>query len=141
LYERPVNRFVAGFIGSPAMNFIEGRLVREDGLRFVSTDGRIAFPLKAATAAGIAGPADVTAGIRPEHLRRVSDTDPAGMPMTVDVVEPMGNELILYARTDDHEVVARVPPDSPPEPGSIIRLAVDERRVHLFDATTGAALR
>ncbi|MGH7501756.1 MAG: ABC transporter ATP-binding protein [Longimicrobiales bacterium] len=141
LYERPVNRFVAGFIGSPAMNFIDGRIEQDGGLRFVSSDRVIALVLDAGAARTVSLPADVTLGVRPEHIALAGPQDADAVPVTLDVVEPMGNELILYARTGDHEVVARVPPGVPPEPGSVIRLTLDTRRIHVFDAKSGAALR
>jgi multiple sugar transport system ATP-binding protein len=139
LYERPVNRFVAGFIGSPAMNFIEGRLVRDGQAHFVSADGHVRFAVDDRIVQA-QSPDSVTAGIRPEHLRLVSESDPARVSAILDVVEPMGNELILYARTDGHELVARVPPAKPPEPGSTIHLGIDSARVHLFDGANGKAI-
>jgi multiple sugar transport system ATP-binding protein len=138
LYERPLNRFVAGFIGSPAMNFVDGRLVRENGVHFVSTDGRIRFVVNDVPANAAAF---VTAGIRPEHLRLAPAGDERAVAATLDVVEPMGNELILYARTEGHELVARVPPVRPPEPGTTVHLTVDSDQAHLFDGESGVTLR
>jgi multiple sugar transport system ATP-binding protein len=138
LYERPLNRFVAGFIGSPAMNFVDGRLVRENGVHFVSTDGRIRFVVNDVPANAAAF---VTAGIRPEHLRLAPAGDESAVAATLDVVEPMGNELILYARTEGHELVARVPPVRPPEPGTTVQLTVDSAHAHLFDGESGVTLR
>ncbi len=136
LYERPRNRFVAGFIGSPAMNFIEGAMVRDDGLRFASTDGRISVPMPNPPS----GVADgrVTLGVRPEDLRVADATrgDAAPIRMRIDLVEPMGNEIFLHGSAGGAELTARVTPQRLPALGQEIALTVDPARVHFFDAAT-----
>ena len=157
LYGRPVNRFVAGFIGSPAMNFIEGRLVDEGGpgeggaLTFVA-DGEgdaLRVPLAAGYAARLAGYAGraVTLGVRPEDLSVAGPDGTAShtsSAWTVDVLEPMGNEVVVYAHAGSgagtHNVVARVAPQPLPEPGEPLALALDGSKLHFFDAETERAL-
>jgi multiple sugar transport system ATP-binding protein len=146
LYKRPVNRFVAGFIGSPAMNFIEGRLEREDGEYFVTPDREIRLRVNGRWPRSFAGETGkgVILGIRPEDISVAGSTGANGMRplvcMTLDIVEPMGNEMFLYARNAEHAVVARVPPQDLPPLGSEIQLAFDLEKAHLFDAAGEEAI-
>ena len=127
LYRKPANRFVAGFIGSPPMNFLEGRM--ENG-KFVTLDGSITIP--ATGSAATAGRTFVL-GVRPEHL-----TIGPGARFTLDLVEPVGNEVFLYATAGANQVVARIAPRDLPPIGSAIELAFDPEHMHFFDAQTGA---
>jgi multiple sugar transport system ATP-binding protein len=146
LYNQPANRFVAGFIGSPAMNFITGRLTRSDGLRLVlpATDATLALPAgyEAALAGHVDG--DVVLGCRPESLFAAHGRPPAAplaeLALTVAVVEPLGNEIFVYAHAGPTRITARVAPQPLPGPGERIALALDLRRLHFFDAETGDAL-
>jgi multiple sugar transport system ATP-binding protein len=137
LYRHPVNRFVAGFIGSPAMNFITGTLARSGGLRFVAEDGGIAFPLPDAFAPRLASHDGkrVIAGIRPEDIDVAGDGQPgrATVRVRLDAVEPMGNETFLHARAGAQELTARVAPVQLPEPGKEVDLSLDLAKLHLFD--------
>ena len=143
LYNTPANRFVAGFIGSPSMNFVEGRLEGQGtGAAFVAPGVHAALsPALAARVAGRVGQA-VTLGIRPEdlYLANVPQDRPRALQLDLDAVEPMGNEIVLYARRASIDVVARVEPQAVPEPGRPVSLAVDLDKVHLFDAETGVSL-
>ncbi|MGH7505972.1 MAG: ABC transporter ATP-binding protein [Longimicrobiales bacterium] len=147
LYERPVNRFVAGFIGSPAMNFIEGTVEDHGGeLVFRGLDGRLAVPLPRG------GDGQVEAlrgrllllGIRPEDLYLAAGPyvpEPSSpLDVRIEVVEPMGNEVFLYAGAEDREIVARVAPHPLPRPDETVRLALDSGRIHLFDAESGVVI-
>jgi multiple sugar transport system ATP-binding protein len=156
LYERPANRFVAGFIGSPAMNFFNATMHRDDagaGLELRAFAGRLSIPLEGAAAVALdratAGPSDhaasdeIVVGIRPENIYvagglhlppRVAEVD-----LTLDAVEPMGSEIVLYAGDEGEDIVARVAPQPLPGPEQRIRLAFDIDRLHLFEAT-GASL-
>jgi multiple sugar transport system ATP-binding protein len=144
LYAHPVNRFVAGFIGSPAMNFIEGRLTSDGGtLAFVAEADALRLPLTDRYAARLAGYAGrpVTLGVRPEDVAVAKGTDgEVASRWTVDVLEPMGNEVVVYAHTGPHNVVARVAPQVLPEPGKALDLTLDESKLHFFDAETEQAL-
>jgi multiple sugar transport system ATP-binding protein len=137
LYEKPVNRFVAGFIGSPAMNFILGRLDAQEGLRFISSDAQLSLRLTSLPPGLPAAPRDVVLGIRPEHVR-LRSRETHGQ-LTLDLVEPMGSELIVYLRSAAHEIVARTPPCTLPAAGSAVDVAFDLDRVHFFDPASDRA--
>ncbi len=124
LYDRPANLFVAGFIGSPAMNIIAGTVA--DG-RF--TAGATALPLPAAVAT--TGP--VRYGIRPEHLL----LSPEGLEASVRLVEPMGSETQVTMALGDHTLVGVFRERIAARPGETIRVQPDLAAVHLFDAETG----
>jgi multiple sugar transport system ATP-binding protein len=141
LYESPVNAFVAGFIGSPAMNLIEGRL-DERGL--VLGDTAIAIPEQLRAAAGANGTA-VTVGLRPEAIELAAD----GIPAIVNLVEELGAEAYVYAHLAAHasnsvtagnDIIARVEPRSAPRTGDTIHLQVREQSILLFDVETGARI-
>jgi multiple sugar transport system ATP-binding protein len=146
LYHHPANRFVAGFIGSPAMNFVEGAVARGDGgLVFHADEGAFTLPLDAAHADRLQGHLGqaVTLGVRPESLHVAAEAAPhlsAPVAWQLDVTEPMGNEIVLYVHTGPHEAVARVAPQPLPEPGASLDLAFDLQALHFFDAATGEAL-
>ena len=135
LYDRPDNLFVAGFIGSPAMNFLKGRI---EGHGFVmGEDGQgITLPLNGAPAASAGRPAIY--GVRPEHFRLVSDG--AGVPVEVVVVEPMGSETQIVVRSGGQEMICVFRDRFLPNPGKIIRIEPDPAATHLFDAETGRRL-
>jgi len=153
LYDQPVNQFVAGFIGSPAMNVVAGEVAEAPGgLAFHAADGAFTLPLLPEHAARLRNHVgrSVTLGVRPEHVALAgsgpspSGPSPSGpspsSSWTLDVVEPMGNEVVLYAHAGPHQVVARVPPQAVPEPGAAIDLAFERAKLHFFDAKTEAAL-
>jgi multiple sugar transport system ATP-binding protein len=127
LYDRPANLFVAGFIGSPAMNMINGRL--EPG-GFV-VDGGLTLPFADVNADRHGVPA--VYGIRPEHLV----LDDSGFPATVEVVEPTGSETQVVARAGGHEITAVFRERISARPGEVIRIAPRQEHAHLFDATSG----
>ncbi|NNE34183.1 MAG: sn-glycerol-3-phosphate ABC transporter ATP-binding protein UgpC [Rhodothermales bacterium] len=143
LYDRPINRFVAGFIGSPSMNFVPGKVVRQDGLTFRADAQAFSISLSESMA-GHEGD-EVILGVRPEDVY-VAGTSPSRTPRTaeidtlLEVLEPMGNEVFLYARSLDYQLVARVEPQELPEPGASVRLALDIEKLHFFDATTELAV-
>jgi len=137
LYERPANRFVAGFLGSPRMNFLAGAL---DGTE--NGDARVRLAGGALVAVAAAGPrlatgAPVAFGVRPEHLRVLPAAAPGGIPGTLALVEYLGDVLLAHVQVagTDELVVARCAPDGTlPAPGAAVRLAADPARAHLFDA-------
>jgi len=130
LYDRPANQFVAGFIGSPAMNFLEGT-VRAGGAAHVQTAAGSRLPLPAA--AGAAEGRAVVYGIRPEHLDLADD----GFDAEVIVIEPTGSETQLYARVGEQEIVAVFRERHEFAPGQRIRLRPRAAAAHVFDASTG----
>jgi multiple sugar transport system ATP-binding protein len=133
LYNRPANRFVAGFIGSPAMNFIEGQVIAEGGQRvFQSDDGTLTMPVRGDSLA--TGPA--TMGIRPEDVR----INVGSGPFTVELVEPIGNEVFVYLRGGENQIVVRMAPQTLPTPGAPVSVDIDGDKVHLFDRQTGVRM-
>lgn len=143
LYDHPQTLFVASFIGSPAMNFFHGTIA---GARFVAAeDPGIAFPLSAAQAGRLAGfdGKRVVAGVRPEEVR-VADvhepTSSARFTLQLDAIEPLGNEVVIYAGGQKHDVTVRMAPRPLPEVGAPIELTVRPERVHYFDAETSRLL-
>jgi multiple sugar transport system ATP-binding protein len=138
LYDKPINRFVAGFIGSPAMNFVPGRVNAD---RFVSSDAALELDLPERVAATVRGHGgEVVLGIRPEHVRIMESDGPAHGCFTLDLVEPMGNEMIVYARSAATEIVARVPPGPLPPAGTPLGLIFDLDHLHFFDVSSEHAL-
>ena len=144
LYEAPVNRFVAGFIGSPAMNFVEGRIVREEEWLFREEGGALVLPLGAGRVPAGGDGTAVTLGIRPEDVAVAGGPARPGptaeATLTLEAVEPMGHEVFVYARTPRHSLTARVAPQPLPPPGAPLRLALALDRLHLFDPETGLRL-
>jgi len=130
LYRNPTNRFVAGFIGSPAMNFVNGQVIQSDGLIFEAGELRVHLSGRFDISEG----RYVTLGIRPEHIRCEAEGDVLAL---VDVVEPMGNETYVYLRVDEKQITARLPGDQHPQVGELVGLAFDLDAIHLFDRETG----
>jgi multiple sugar transport system ATP-binding protein len=133
LYDTPQNLFVAGFIGSPAMNFLKG-VVRANGKLEFEGPGRIRLPLAAAPS-GSVGRAAVY-GVRPEHFILADD----GAEAEIQVIEPTGSELQVVAKLGGQEIIAVFRERHAFKPGQMIRLRPDPRLVHLFDETTGQRL-
>jgi multiple sugar transport system ATP-binding protein len=138
LYERPANKFVAGFIGSPSMNFIEGTLDqrgdaagRPGVCRFTGKDLAVDLPCADTSRRR------VFLGVRPQHIEVTSGAaqQPRG---EVSVVEPMGNELIVYITLPGGDrLVATAPPQAPIRPGDTVSVRVLPEGAHLFDAESG----
>ncbi|MFS8111145.1 sn-glycerol-3-phosphate ABC transporter ATP-binding protein UgpC [Rhizobium jaguaris] len=129
LYDNPANLFVAGFIGSPSMNILKGRL---DGGSFVTDDGtRVAV-----NGAAARGDQPITLGIRPEHLR----LDPQGLPAEIVTVEPMGSETQVAMRLGGHDLIGVFRERILNAPGEILKIGVETDHIHLFDAETGKRL-
>jgi multiple sugar transport system ATP-binding protein len=133
LYDRPDNLFVAGFIGSPAMNMLKGR-IRANGAAAFEAAAGVRFSLSNAPNGSDGRPAIY--GVRPEHFL-LSDE---GADAVVQVVEPTGSELQVVARLGDNEIIAVFRERHQFKPGDKIRLKPDPRLIHLFDETTGKRL-
>jgi multiple sugar transport system ATP-binding protein len=136
LYDRPDNLFVAGFIGSPAMNFVRGRVTRNGGAAVVTPEGET---IKAPDVPGMEEGREVILGMRPEHLTLVGDG--YGFAAQVVVTEPTGSEVQVLAKHGADDVVAVFRERFMPEPDQIIRLAPDLAHAHVFDAESGRVLR
>src|SRR5215475_9491332 len=130
LYDRPENQFVAGFIGSPAMNFLKGKVVANGSASFEGPKG-VKLPLKSAPANSNGQPA--VYGIRPEHFTIADD----GAEAEIIVVEPTGSETQVFANLGGEQVVAVFRERHQFNPGDKIRLKPDPTLVHLFDEATG----
>ena len=146
LYNEPVNVFVAGFIGSPAMNFFNGTLVSEEGRQFVDTgDFRVRVPEDRKTAFGPYVGKEVIMGIRPEHVHAPEyapvNIDAAPVSATVEVVELLGHELHLYLNSGKNSLVGTVDPRFGVHTGNKIEVVFDMGNVHLFDKATELAIR
>ena len=130
LYDRPRNLFVAGFIGSPAMNLLKGTIRANGRLSFESSSG-VTLPLQDAPAASDGRPAIF--GIRPEHFTLADD----GVEAEVHVIEPTGSEIQIVAKLGGEDIIAVFRERHLFKPGDKIRLKPDQRVVHLFDEATG----
>ncbi len=141
LYERPRNKFVAGFIGNPAMNFANGTIESSVKPRFVAEGGEweIDLPASVSSRLGTARGRAITMGIRPEDVSVVAGPQPgvATASARLDLVESLGNETFIYASAGRHDVTARVSPLKLPPLGSKITLAFDLEKAHFFDAVSG----
>ncbi|WP_329742214.1 sn-glycerol-3-phosphate ABC transporter ATP-binding protein UgpC [Dyella sp. A6] len=142
LYERPANLFVAGFLGSPAMNLLHGTLHHDDGLTLATAAGSIRLGLPPQHAALERWhDRQVVVGIRPEDLRLLAGDDP-GMALAarLEVVEPVGNEVFLNLRHGELALVARTPPGTACAACDTVRLGLDPQRLHFFDPHDGTRI-
>lgn len=139
LYKRPANLFVAGFLGSPAMNLLRGTLHVQDGLVLAAAGGTMRLGA-ASQMDALAGWHDreVVLGLRPEDLHPLATGDPAAaLEARLEVLEPMGNEVFLYLRFGDLPLAARTPPGIACVPGETVRLGIATQRLHFFDPRDG----
>jgi len=142
LYNYPANMFVAGFIGSPQMNFIEADVVEEDGkILLVFGNQKVALPAEKAEKLDKAYVGQkVVMGIRPEDLyddaEFIEKSPETVVDTTVTITEMMGAETYLYLELEGKQCVARVKPDSTSKAGDAIKLALDGNKIHIFDKDT-----
>lgn len=142
LYDKPANIFVAGFIGSPAMNFFQVTIVQsQEGLYLDAGDFRLPAPPEKASMLARHSGQKVSLGIRPEDIH-TKEYLPAGISTSavvqarVDVTELMGNELFIYAISNGHQFLARVDPRMRARPGQDIELVFNMTNLHIFDSET-----
>jgi multiple sugar transport system ATP-binding protein len=148
IYHHPANLFVAGFIGSPGMNFFPGALLPAAGQEaFVTDFAEGTVPLTLNLPAALRGRAGdrlgqpLVLGLRPEDLHVTPESGPPGaLEAEIEVAEPMGAETYLYLRCGGRACVARVRSEERYLPGQKVRLRLDLARAHLFEAATGRAL-
>ena len=143
LYDRPANTFVAGFIGSPSMNLLDGTIAGEAGAPAVRAPGLLVPLLPGSLPDAVGAGSRVKVGVRPHDLAladaRVA-TSGDGFQGTVEVLEPLGWEVHLHVRGDFGSLTARVERTALPDlfgPGHPVRLVVDPTKVHLFAGETG----
>jgi len=140
LYNYPVNKFVAGFIGSPAMNFMSGKLVENEGLTF--EEGKISFGIPDSFRSKLASRIgkNIIFGIRPENIFdsrfAPSLSNSSRVKSLLEVVEPMGNEIFLYLTTGNHQFVSRINTGDNFEVGATIDITFNMDKCHFFDAET-----
>jgi len=138
LYNNPVNKFVAGFIGSPSMNFVSGELVKNGKLRFQSSIFNFEIPEQFEKNLKDHSSRELVLGIRPEHVydytlvREKAVTSPQAI--RVDVVEPVGNEIFVYFSEGESSFCMRMTPERLHRAGENIQIALDENRLAFFDA-------
>ncbi|MGZ3699995.1 MAG: ABC transporter ATP-binding protein [Bdellovibrionota bacterium] len=152
LYDHPANRFVAGFIGSPAMNFISGSIPSKEPLEFVAAEGAFTMKIPPDLAVRVQNIKDrpVILGIRPEDVSVAPTSGPplfAGestivdppvlAPAHLDIVEALGNEVFVYATVGPFTITARISPQPLPAPGKPVTMAFDLAKAHFFDEQTG----
>jgi len=145
LYEKPANLFVAGFIGSPAMNFLRSRLVERNGRMEVDTGPfRLPIPEDLVPTARPHAGREVIFGIRPEDIQDRALWRDAPQEWTVramvDVHEPIGSDIILHLTAGDQSVVARVDAKSEARMGFPVEVVFNMRKLHLFDPETAQAI-
>jgi multiple sugar transport system ATP-binding protein len=143
LYNQPANKFVAGFIGSPAMNFASvtmadgnGRVTAKNSGLEIEVPGGLADRLRQHVGR------QLTMGIRPEDLHVAGDADPAGLTFQskIEVIEQLGSEILLDVRVGEESMVAAVDPTTRAKVQDSLRLAINPARLHFFDAKTEAAV-
>ncbi len=134
LYNRPATVYVAGFIGAPTMNLLDAELLADGGAAAVRLADGSTWSLPARPAS----PGRIKLGLRPESLAPAG----GGMPLrgVVEVVEPLGSDTLVFMAGPGGDVVARLPPQFPAQPGETLTLSADPARLHLFDAASGRAL-
>ncbi len=141
LYRHPVNRFVAGFIGSPPMNFFQGTLASNNrAIVFqCGNENKLAIPTDAAIAPALSARLgqSVTLGLRPEHIGEAGN---GAVPAVIERIEAAGAENIVYCSSHGLSFVMRAPPGQPAQTGDPLPLRFDMARAHFFDPATGQTL-
>jgi len=146
LYHSPATKFVAGFIGSPAMNFEPCHLEQAAGALRVRLSDTLAFPVPADRTARYSshvGKSNLVLGLRPEHIietRPHIEPNQHDFDTMIDVVEPMGMETLVYFTLEGAQICGRVNPNAGAHDGAPLRLAVDLNNMHLLNEVTGAVL-
>ena len=148
LYARPANSFVAGFIGSPTMNFLPARVEAEGDRLFVVPTGGPRLPIPPSRVERyrpLAGK-PVVLGLRPEDFTNTwteESRDGSGvvpLDVVVEIAEPLGSDTLVFSRLGASEIVGRLSATAAPAIGAPVRLNAHLNRMHLFDADTGSAL-
>ncbi len=137
IYDRPANKFVAGFLGTPPMNFLEGRIeAADDTLRFKIGDDAIALPQRLKTTLGGYCDREMTLGVRPEDMSLNQFTGQVDnmISTTVSVIEPAGARTDVYLANDaGQKIVTSLDPRNPPAVGDVARIHINLERIHIFE--------
>ncbi|WP_083593176.1 sn-glycerol-3-phosphate ABC transporter ATP-binding protein UgpC [Aurantimonas sp. 22II-16-19i] len=139
IYDNPASLYVAGFMGSPPMNLVAGR-VAEDGATFLAEGDAVSIAIPAAMRQALAPGRPVIAGIRPEQLQPAAGPGADGLTMTVEVVELTGAETLVIGRVGSETVIASVKPEMAPVAGERRTFAFAPASLRWFDPGTGAAI-
>ncbi len=145
IYKNPANKFVAGFIGSPTMNFFDGRISNETGIVFQQNQGTFRLKIPQEKIDQLKGHIgrEITMGIRPEHITERA-TAPTSQPVEVhvEVTEPVGNEIFVYfsIKPKPEQYVTRLPSDVRPRSAASLQVFFDPTKAHFFDRMSGSAL-
>ena len=137
IYNRPANRFVAEFVGSPSMNFVEGKV--DAASRRLISEG-LAIPLADTQLAGLNGRERITLGIRPEHVKVSTVEHPEWLAASVYVTELMGNETFAFLRMGGEKIIARAPADFRAEMECTVWVRIDVQKALFFDSETEQAI-
>jgi multiple sugar transport system ATP-binding protein len=140
LYSKPVNQFVAGFIGSPAMNFIEGKIVNSEPSVYISKDKSFSFNLMPNQIENFKkfSEIEIVLGIRPEDIQLEYNTNSSiEIDAKIEVIEPMGNETFIYFEIEKIQFIARVKPLKELKIGEKIKLYIDPAKVYYFERKSG----
>ncbi len=137
LYDHPKNMFVAGFIGSPAMNFIKGKLEKKDGITFTAPGISLSIPIKFQEKLATYINKEVIMGIRPENIKI---EDAGETKALVEVVEPMGNEIIFYCAIKDNKFLIRIEERILTKPGETVSISFKMEFAHFFNLETEASI-
>ncbi len=146
LYDYPCNMFVGGFIGSPQMNFLDATLVKEGSNYYVDLGGDklLIAPEKVTSALDAYVGKAIKAGIRPEDIKDdeefMEKHKDATITAHVEVSELMGSEIYLYLEYKDYKMTARVNPGSSAKNGTDVKVAINTKKLHLFDPETELAI-
>lgn len=143
LYSNPLNKFVAGFIGSPAMNFINGKIVQSDKLYFAIDNLNVKIALEETHNKKLQKYRDkeITIGIRPEDVLLSTEKSLAeDISVRIEVVEPMGNETLLYFTLQDTQMIVRGNPNQYYKAGGVYSMHFNISKIHFFDKESGIAI-
>jgi multiple sugar transport system ATP-binding protein len=146
LYHSPATKFVAGFIGSPAMNFIPSNLDQAAGALRIRISDKLAFPVPADRTSRYTahvGKPNLVLGLRPEHImetRPHTEPNQHDFEQMIEVVEPMGMETLVYFTLNGVEVCGRVNPNAGATAERSMKLRADLSNMHLIDNSTGKVL-
>ncbi len=142
LYDRPVNTFIATFVGSPAMNLVEGEIADEDGRRMLCTAHfRLPLPMSVEEAFKSVPGRRVIFGVRPEHLEPTGEPGADRVEFSVHSVEPLGQRNQVNLQVGDRLWAALVEPGFFPSAGDRVRFRISMQNVHLFDGETRRSIR
>ncbi|NWG29788.1 MAG: sn-glycerol-3-phosphate ABC transporter ATP-binding protein UgpC [Ignavibacteriaceae bacterium] len=144
LYNNPVNKFVAGFIGSPAMNLLTGKIEDKGKLCFSINESNAIVELNESQIHKLKkySGREVLLGIRPEDIEPASVSDGVGnIKAEIEVVEPMGNETFLYFTLQNKQMIARVSSNVPYKTGEKLLFVPDKNKLHFFDYETGVSIQ